>query len=183
MLQKLNYKDYPEFMFAIICGYLPSSEGDDLRRVSGNVVFRHEDKYGRTYKNGLLHSYDDKPANDINGCKVWYRNGKQHRCGDEPAYIHKFGNNSPVFVKKWYKNGELYRDGDKPAFMDVNWEEWWKNGKLHRDGDKPAVINGSRQEWYKDGKRHREGGLPAFIYGDFEIRELWVNGKKIEEGI
>lgn len=133
-LSKLNYKDYPEFMFAMVAAYLPKSEGDDLRRVAGNVVFRHEDSEGSTYKNGVLHSYDDQPASHINGCKEWYQNGKRHR------------------------------DGDKPAFIYGSWEEWRKNGKLHRDGDKPSVIDRARQEWYKDGKRHREGDLPAFIY-------------------
>ena len=30
---KLNYKDYPEYMFA---AFLPVNEGDDLRRVAGS---------------------------------------------------------------------------------------------------------------------------------------------------
>ena len=29
---KINYKDYPEFMFAIVAAYLPESEGEYLRR-------------------------------------------------------------------------------------------------------------------------------------------------------
>jgi hypothetical protein len=30
-LSKINYKHYPEFMFAMIAAYLPESEGHDLR--------------------------------------------------------------------------------------------------------------------------------------------------------
>jgi len=176
---EINYKEYPEFMFAMIAAYLPEDEGIDLRRVAGDVIFRHTDNYGRTYKNGVLHSYDDMPACDIYGFKLWYRNGKYHRDGDEPAYIQKFGNESPVFHKRWYKNGQLHRDGDQPAVIrpNSNCKEWWKNGKLHRDGDLPAFIDQEKQEWYKDGKRHRERGLPAFIYCNKV--EWWVDGQKI----
>ena len=59
---KINYKEYPEYMFAIIAAYLNPKEGHVLRQVSGKVVFRHKDNHGNTYKNGLLHSYDDLPA-------------------------------------------------------------------------------------------------------------------------
>jgi hypothetical protein len=59
---KINYKNYPEYMFAIVASYLPSDEGHDLTRISGKVVFKHKDCHGNTYKNGLLHSYHDLPA-------------------------------------------------------------------------------------------------------------------------
>ena len=80
----LNYKDYPEFMFAMIAAYLPPYEGYYLRTVAGSVVFRHIDRDGRTYKNGLLHSYDDVPAINKNDYKAWYLDGKLHRHGDNP---------------------------------------------------------------------------------------------------
>jgi hypothetical protein len=116
MLQKINYKDYPEFMFAIVAAYLPQSEGDDLRRVAAHIVFRHDDQDGWTYKNGVLDSYDDQPASDTDSCKVWYRNGKRDRDGDLPGYINGA-------VTEWYKNGYLHRDGDKPAFIYGSWQE------------------------------------------------------------
>jgi len=59
---KIDYRHYPEYMFAIVAAYLPEREGDDLRRVAGSVVFKHTDRYGYTYKNGLHHSYNDLPA-------------------------------------------------------------------------------------------------------------------------
>ena len=42
---KINYKEYPECMFA---AFMIPEEGDDLRRVSGNVVFKSQDNQGRT---------------------------------------------------------------------------------------------------------------------------------------
>jgi hypothetical protein len=78
-----------------------------------------------TYKDGLLHSYDDKPALVKGSRQEWYRDGVRHRDGDLPA------------VASLYSN------------------EWWVNGKRHREGDKPSVIEGlvrgkgegRRREW------------------------------------
>ena len=68
----------PEFMFAIIAAYLPKYEGSDLRRVAGSIVFRHEDLDGKTYKNGVLHSYNDKPAVIDAHSQEWYKNGVRY---------------------------------------------------------------------------------------------------------
>ena len=87
MLTKINHKEYPEFMFAMIASFLPPYEGDELRKLAGNVVFKHRDKEGRTYKNGLLHSYDDKPAINYRGHQIWYNNGQVHREHDKPASV------------------------------------------------------------------------------------------------
>ena len=64
-MEKIDYRKYPEYMFAIIATYLPVSEGDDIRKCAGNVIFRHEQD-GKTYKNGTLHSFDDKPTCRLN---------------------------------------------------------------------------------------------------------------------
>jgi len=109
-LSELNYKDYPEFMFAMVAAYLPSSEGAYLRLVAGSVVFRHEDSEGNTYKNGVLHSYRDNPAVSLQCRKSWYRDGLLHRDGDLPAVI-------GTYCIEWYQNGKLYRDGDLPAII------------------------------------------------------------------
>jgi len=123
---KINYKDYPEYMFAIIAAYLHESEGRDLRRVAGSVVFRHEDRDGWTYKNGVLHSYNDKPA-IIN-----------------------------VNYQAWYQNGERHRECDLPAFISGDRQIWYKYGKRHREGDQPAIISRDKQEWYKNGECYRQ---------------------------
>jgi hypothetical protein len=31
-LSKVNYRHYPEYMFAIVAAYLPEREGDDLNK-------------------------------------------------------------------------------------------------------------------------------------------------------
>jgi hypothetical protein len=171
-LLKINYKDYPEYMFAILAAYLPEWQGNELRQVAGEVVFRHTDKKGNTYKNGVLHSYSDLPASIDNGVHSWYRDGKLHRDGDIPAVI----NGSK---KAWYKHGKLHRDCDLPAVIDGdNYKEWYKNGERHRDGDRPALIGTNIFEWWKNGKIHRDHDLPALI--DNEYLEWWIQGERIK---
>ena len=94
----------------MISAFLPTEEGHDLRRVAGHVVFRSQDKDGHTYRNGLLHSYDDEPAINEDDYKVWY------------------------------KDGLIHTEGDKPAVIECGWYDWVINGKRHREGGKPAVI-------------------------------------------
>ena len=116
----------------------------------------------RWYKDGKRHRDGDEPAVIYPvGTREWYKNGELHRDGDEPAVIYPGGG-----TRYWYKNGELHRDGDEPAVIEPGGTRYWyKNGELHRDGDEPAVIesDGTR-EWYKNGKLHREGDEPAVIY-------------------
>ena len=146
---KINYKEYPQCMFSILSSCLQSHEGDDLRRVAGSVYFRSTDSNGNTYRNGLLHSYDDQPA-VFKGTQKWYRNGEIHREGDKPAVI--CGNK-----QVWYWNGERHREGDLPAVINGDLKEWYRNGELHREGDLPAVINGDIQEWWYNGE------IPAIV--------------------
>ena len=118
----IKYQEYPEFMFAMIAAFLEEEEGDDIRRVAGKVCFRSEDDCGYTYKNGLLHSFDDMPAIHDFFKKSWFKDGKIHREGDLPACICQLGNS-------WYKNGVRHREGDLPAIIDVDGsKEWWIDG-------------------------------------------------------
>jgi hypothetical protein len=121
---KINYKEYPECMFAMLAAFLPVEEGDDLRRVAGRVVFRSEND-GMTYKNGVLHSFNDEPA-VVNGKddKVWYKDGVLHREGDLPAV-------SNEIYKAWWLNGRRHRLGG-PAYVNINFQEWWENGVFVR---------------------------------------------------
>jgi hypothetical protein len=207
ILSQINYKEYPECMFAILAACLPASEGTELRRVAGKVVFRSEDKYGNTYRNGLLHSFDDMPAlrteeldmvQELNMTQEeWYKNGKRHRDGDKPALVsrkreewwvngkHHREGDLPAVVddqsKFWYKNGILHREGDLPAAVNGGNQIWSKYGKFHREGDKPAIILGDRQEWWVNGKRHRDGDRPAIIDPDLDQQEWWTDGVLISE--
>lgn len=53
------------------------------------------------YKNGLLHSYNDKPAKILKGgTRFWYKHGKQHRDNGRPAEIYSDGE------KRWYLDGK-----------------------------------------------------------------------------
>ena len=143
-ISPVNYQEYPEYMFAMVAAFLPSDEGKDLRWAAGKVEFKHEDGNGNTYKNGVLHSYNDKPAFVDKDVKIWYKEGKMHRDEDKPAV-------ESIKTLEWYKEGKRHRAGDLPAVIGLNYErlhycpeyislDWWVNGERHRDFE-PAVID------------------------------------------
>jgi len=176
-LSKINYKEYPEFMFAMIAAFLPEHEACHLREATGNVIFKHKDKHGYTYKNGLLHSFNDEPAASDGIYILWYKDGKIHRENDLPALV-----DLEQLIQKWYKNGKIHREGDLPAVINVKSDiQWWcKDGKLHRDNDLPAVIESNIRQWYKDGVLHRDGDLPAYISNIITLNyQVWYKNGKI----
>jgi len=175
-LSQINYKEYPECIFAMLAAFLPDSEGDDLRRVAGKVVFRSEDKDGNTYRNGLLHSFHDNPALVHGKHKEWYVDGLLHREGDKPAVV------IDGVAERWYKHGKSHRDGDKPAHIAENYQEWWVDGKRHRDGDLPAIIDGNRMSWYSYGRINREGDLPSVEDRDLHLYMWFKNGLRHRDG-
>lgn len=76
----------------------------------------------------------------------WYKNGKIHRDGDQPAI-------QTDDMNIWCKNGEIHRDGDKPAMIALGDELWYcKNGMLFREHDKPSVCGYGYCAWSIDGK-------------------------------
>jgi antitoxin component YwqK of YwqJK toxin-antitoxin module len=174
---------FPEFIFAEIASLLGECpEGDLLRKYCGNSTVR-DDIRGSTYRNGVLHSYDDKPAEIRYGrFAVWYKNGKVHRDDDLPAYVDL---KHPETYLKWYKNGKIHREGDLPAVIDNSKKKgrigdvsvlreniieiWYKNGVIHRGGDLPAYIGGKTRKWYKNGSLHREDDMPALIECDTDM--------------
>ena len=158
----------PEFGCALVASYLEGEEGDLLRKHTGQVEIK-EERNGCTYRNGALHSYNDKPAIDTGLRQAWYKDGELHREGDLPALI-EYG------VKSYYIRGKLHRDGDNPAVESQEFMQWFRDGELHRDGDNPAVIDDFQYEWYKNGKRHRDGGKPAFDDERTDTQQWWVDG-------
>jgi CTP synthase len=80
---KINYKEYPEFMFAIISAYLPEEEARIVSKLAGEVIFKTENNNGDTFKNGLRHSYNDLPA--IN--KTYYKVNRLKNNQIESIYI------------------------------------------------------------------------------------------------
>ena len=139
------------YIFCLISTYVPK-HSEYLTFLAGGRLVK-EERNGKTYANGVLHSFEDKPAEIWdNGTQVWYKKGKIDRNDDLPAVIHADG------TQEWYKNGEPHRDGDLPAVISENGIQWWHNyGQFRRDGGLPAVIseNGIQiQMWYKYGKRY-----------------------------
>ena len=186
---KINYKKYPECMFAMIAAYLPPDEAREVRQFAGKVVFMHTDENGSTYKNGLLHSYDDKPAVNkvsIHGKKLseWYKDGLFHREGGLPAL--DYGG-----CLQWWVNGKKHREGGLNAvesyfFGNLCHQEWWVDGNLHRDDDLPAYISKLAKitKYYKNGVIHRDGNKPAWIDHRFDKEYFYQNGEEVtKEGI
>jgi small nuclear ribonucleoprotein (snRNP)-like protein len=129
----------------MLSAFVEPDQATVLRTVADNAVFVSEED-GCTYKNGLLHSFDDQPALVIDDfAKEWLKDGKWHREGDKPAVIY-----DGIF--KYYDNDILHRKegpavtSDKENFR----HEWWENGKRHRIGG-PAVYDGNIQEWWENG--------------------------------
>lgn len=184
MSTKTKSQILPEACFALISSFF--SEKDEaaevLNKLAGEVGCRTE-RNGKTYRNGLLHSYDENPAVNHDGIQIWYYRGRIHRDHDLPAVI------TPS-RKIWYQYGKRHRstvDENKhtlPAVIMNSYEEWWIDGELHRDHDLPAVVshapyvdgNDTKDEemlkeytfeeyphyrldgtrvWYSHGKRHR----------------------------
>ena len=103
--------------------------------------------------------------------KVWYRKSKRRR-GKDPEYNNDLPASICDGTQTWYKEGRIHRDGDQPAIIwSDGSQEWYQKGKHHRDGDQPAIIwsDGNQewtQQWYHRGQLHRDGDQPAIIWGD-----------------
>ena len=155
---------------------------EEINNMCGANTYLNElytDDWRYVYRICLHHqpnNYDGQAIINKYNCQSWYKEGKYHREGDQPAIIYS---NSDQY---WFKEGKLHRDGDQPAIIYANGnQEWYKKGEIHREGDQPAIIyaNGS-QAWYKEGNLHREGDQPARIYAD-GTQEWWIEGKRIND--
>lgn len=82
--------------------------------------------------------------------ELYYRNGRLHRDGDEPAEIYyEPGFHEPIAIQQtWYQDGVQSRANGLPsrtrtdAGTEVVLLEVYTDvrGRIHRDGDLPAVI-------------------------------------------
>jgi hypothetical protein len=94
--------NFPKEINASIACYLEDGEGDYFREQTGDFIIK-EIRNGKTYGNGVLHSFNNLPAEIYsNGSQLWYKNGLLHRDNDMPAEIY-FGG-----TQKWYKNGKRH---------------------------------------------------------------------------
>ncbi len=186
---------------AVITKDYESDSDDESTSVTESDSSTDERYVYQWYQYGQLHRDGDQPAIMRYNSQEWYQRGKLHRDGDQPSDIYEGGRSY-----RWHRHGELHRGGDLPAVIKVDngieWEagntmpvyppytlpdvcyiyQWFQHGVVHRDGDMPAVMwdNGRVQKWFCHGRLHREGGLPAVI--DYNIREWYVNGRKVRTG-
>lgn len=166
----------PKEMYAEIARFLGTDFPSNGFRLAAGTVQIKDIVNGRTYLNGVLHSFDDQPAIITgNGNQYWFRYGMQHRDNDLPAVIHANG------THEWYQLGKLHRTDDKPAIIHINGNQYWYQlGNIHRDNNLPAIIYASgTHEWYQLNKLHREN-MPAVIYAD-GTTEYWLNGRQINK--
>lgn len=112
-----------------------------------------------TFKDGLLHSFNDEPAQ-------WYYGGTNRG------------------VKEWYSNGVIHREHGPAIVDDSGVQEWYRNGFRHRD-DGPASIvdrhNHQEERYYNNGLPHRLDG-PALVlnlHGNV-LKQYALNGKWYE---
>ncbi|AYV81058.1 MAG: hypothetical protein Harvfovirus15_2 [Harvfovirus sp.] len=105
------------------------------------------------------------------GTRIWYFEGKIHRCGGEPAIEHFNGD------REWFIHGKRHRDG-AAAWETIDGNKYWyKNGQLHRE-DGPACETRWTQRYYINGQLHRLNG-PAIIYQDKKKNQYWINNKRM----
>lgn len=134
-------------------------------------------------------------ANASNSTMYYYKNGKLHRDGDEPAVIVNASLNHFFRRKelKWYKDGVLHRDGDKPAHIvfkvNENSNALLPDVEVYKDGEQitdiDELVNYIQCDllYYKNGNLHRGGGNPAIITSlpllwntISNSRHKWYNG-------
>ena len=150
------------YLYALISTFVPE-HFEVLTELAGGLLIK-EIRFGYTYGNGVLHSFNDEPAVNFSfGPKIWYRHGHIHRDNDLPAIVYDDGS------KRWYQHGQLHRDNDLPAVIFANGGclQWWQNDELHRDNG-PAIIYDSPpgNYWYQNG---------IFIKYSLALGIIWGN--------
>ncbi len=113
--------------------------------------------------------------------KHWFKNGRPHRNGDDPAVItYHFMTKIPD-IKKWYKNGEHFRAGGLPYSI-----EYYQTGKVKAKRWKKVNNLPIEIQYYHTGSIRAEF---QFLYGRHCLQKLNVpakiyyhlNGHKKEE--
>lgn len=156
----------------------------EFEQYNPEAVTDYKLPYSDTFdEQGLLHSYNDKPAT-VNYSSTsqlvltWYHHGVISRAENKPCRI--------ACTKDYYstlnENNEVHSFADLPSGIRVsnsnaNYSlDWRKDGKLHRDGDLPSNIiwaqgHISFLRYAKNGKGHRDDGLPAAVS---DYNETWL---------
>lgn len=167
----------PKILIGIIASFSENPEAILLDKFCGNIGYKSVDAHGNTYRNGLLHSYNDQPAHtDSEKTLRWYKNGKLHR----ETVDEKNTNPAVIYVDRtlqWYMHGKLHKQEESPTIIHNRGvaciEKFWiKDEKIHRNGDFPARVvekmaseslKRTRMIWCKNGKWGRDFDLPAYV--------------------
>ena len=102
------------YLYCLISTYVPE-HSELLTFLAGGKLLR-EDRPDGTYANGVLHSFEDKPATVLpNGATMWFKMGQIHRGCDKPAVIYSNG------TRLWFTLGKFTR----VEFLDMEMAHFW----------------------------------------------------------
>ncbi len=190
VIQRNGYQEWWEN------GVLKSRKRPDVEEIQLHRI-EYKDKIEYYGNNSQRHRLDG-PAVKYKNKKYeeWWKDGKKHRNGDEPAIILKD-------LKEWYVDGKLHRETDKPSHISKDTETWCVKGKISRLNRPAQILYFSKdhesffkkeyfkflneneniytkiERWLIDDKSHRLNGPTDIIYnGKNKILEMWKqNGK------
>ena len=77
------------YLYALISTYVPE-HFSVLTELAGGLLIK-EIRNENTYGNGVLHSFNDEPAEILFGTQKWYKHGLLHRDNDLPAVVYSHG--------------------------------------------------------------------------------------------
>ena len=141
------------------------------------IIIFDGDKF--TFKNNILHSFDDQPAIQRK-YGIFYINNN-HLLLHTYLDYNIMNTSNQYNVNIWYTNGNIHRDNlSEPAYIDCQKNIWYVDGQIHRDNDLPAMVyHDYKMIWYNNGKIHRNNDLPAieYIWGD---KEWYLDGKQYD---
>ena len=73
------------YLYALISTFVPE-HSKILTELAGGLLIK-EIRDGNTYGNGVLHSFNDEPAEILFGTQKWYKHGLLYRDNDLPTII------------------------------------------------------------------------------------------------
>jgi hypothetical protein len=185
-----SYKYKYAIIFTLPNGITHRNHGPAVIDILGNLKILQKYPQIDLSKSQLI--LDDITIGELHTLS-WYRYGKLHRDGDQPAVIRPYVNNiynsqntcvstTKQLTYQWWVNGKLHRDRDQPAIITHQGDQsWWVNGKRHRDRDQPAIITYyGKKEWWWYGKHHRGNDQPAVIHDN--LQEWYKYGRRHRDG-
>ena len=119
----------------------------------------------QTLKDGVYHSYEDKPAFDDGIVQKWFFEGKLHRDGDKPAKVTAPTKTGGLARVEYFKCDTRHRENGPAIINHDGTEEYWQNNnKIEKPKDPaPAQKFADEGEFtLKDGRK----GLVKMVNGE-----------------